>query len=180
MMPEILYFYLLAFLILICAGGIIFLPRMYLSAFSLFGLIVFSSLLYLDLNAAYIAIFQFILCGVCLSVYIFILLKKIGRLNLKLKLVTPFKIVCSGLITLLFGVLTCFFFAEEFTNSFFDIFSFVTEKSSDVVNFAQHLFPLHLVMILVLVSAVVIRVFILPSQKSEQIIEDTAVSEGNQ
>lgn len=181
MIPEIIYFYLLALLMIFCAAGVIFAPRMYLSALSLFFLIVFSSLLYFDLNASYIAVFQFILCGVCLSVYIFILLKKISRLNLKLKLVTPLKIICSAVFVFLFGLLTCLFFNEEFTNSFFDIFNFVTEKSSDIVNFAQHVFPLHLVAILVLVSAVVIRVFLLSVQNNtEQTGGENSMQEGNQ
>lgn len=169
MISEILYFYLLFFLLPLSALGVILAPRMYLSVLSLFLLICCSSLLYFGMNAKYIAVFQFILCGLFLSVYIFLLLKKIGRLNLKLKLVTPFKIIPSVIFTVLFGVLTCLFFNEEFSNALFDIFSFVTIKSSDVVDFASHLFPLHLVVLLVLVSAAVIRVFLISRQNAENI-----------
>lgn len=176
MAPDFVYFYVFAFLMISSALGIIFAPRMYLSLLSLFFLVVFSSLLYLGLNAVYLSVFQFILCGLCLFVYVFLLLKKIGRLNLSLKLVKLAKIVMSSFFILLFGICACIFFIKEFSNSLFEIFNSVAEKSSDVVNFGMHVFPLHLILLLVLVSAVVIRVFLLASQNNnaqpdEDIIE---------
>ena len=77
MAPDFVYFYVFAFLMISSALGIIFAPRMYLSLLSLFFLVVFSSLLYLGLNAVYLSVFQFILCGLCLFVYVFLLLKKL-------------------------------------------------------------------------------------------------------
>lgn len=176
--PDVLAFYVLAFLILVSASMVIFAPRMYLAAVSLFFLVLFSSFLYFSLNASYIAIFQFLLCGLCLSLYIFLLLKKIGRLNLRLKLVSPFKLFFRSFFVLALGVLTYLFFAEEFSNSLFDVFSFVSEKSSDVIDFAAHIFPLHLVLILVVISAIVIRIFLLSYQNTETISEDFKQLEG--
>lgn len=160
MESNIIYFYSLFFAILTSAIGVIFAPRMYISVLSLFILICSSCFLYLGLNAKYLAIFQFILCGLFLSVYIFLLLKKIGRINLHLKLVQPAKIVFSAICVLLFGVLTCLFFNQEFSNSLYSIFNFITEKSSDTVSFLQHAYPLSLVLILVFVSAAVLRIFL--------------------
>ena len=177
MIPEVLYFYVLSILMIISAASIIAAPKMYLSVGSLFLLICFSSLLYLNLNAGYIALFQFLLCGLCLFVYIFLLLKKIGRLNLRLKLVSKIKIIYSASAVLLLSCLCCLFFKEEFTNSLFDIFNFVTVKTSDVVDFAAHIFPLHLIFILVLISAVVIRVFLLSLDRKEPILSEKSVKE---
>ncbi len=176
--PDVLAFYVLAVLILVSASMVILAPRMYLSVVSLFFLVIFSSFLYFGLNASYIAIFQFLLCGLCLFLYIFLLLKKIGRLNLRLKLVSPFKLVFRTFFVFIFGVLTYLFFVEEFSNSLFDVFSFVSEKSSDVIDFATHIFPLHLVLILVVISAIVIRIFLLSYQNSEAISEDSKQKEG--
>lgn len=162
-----------------CALGVILAPRMYLSVISLFLLICFSSLLYFSMSAIYIGIFQFILCGICLSVYIFLLLKKIGRLNLKLKLVTIGKIVSSIVLTVLFGVLSCLFFKAEFSNALFDVFNFVAAKSSDVVDFASHSFPVHLVIVLFLVSVVVIRVFLISQQNTENAANPMSVDTGD-
>ena len=172
-MSDILYFYMLAFLMLISASGIIFAPRMYLSVLSLLSFILFSSLLYLALNAGYIALFQFILSGLCIFIYIFLLLKKIGRLNLALKLVKPLKIAFAATAVSLFGIFSCLFFKEEFTNSLFDIFNSVIEKSSDIIHFSDHIFPLHLMILLLFVSAVVIRVFLLSSNNTEQNEDET-------
>lgn len=171
MESNIFYFYFLCVIILGSAAGIILAPRMYIAVISLFGLICSSGLLYLSLNAKYMAIFQFILCGIFLCGYVFILLKKINRLNLKLKLVNPIKIIFSSLWVLLFGVLTCLFFNEEFNNSLYSIFNFIIEKSSDTVKFAEHIFPLHLVILLVFVAAIILRIFLsspVVSQNEEQ------------
>lgn len=159
-MSEVIYFYILFFFVLASSILVILTPRMYLAVFSLLALTFGSSLLYLTLNANYIAVFQFILCGLILSVFLFLLLKKIGRLNLKLKLVTPFKAVAGILAAVLFGGLSCLFFKQEFNNSLYSVFNYITEKSLDVVDFGESVFPLHLVLILLLVSAVVIRVFL--------------------
>ena len=52
----------------------------------------------------------------------------------------------------------------SFSSIIFEIFNFVAQKSSDIVAFDLHMFPLHLIILLVLVCAVVIRVFLLSSQ----------------
>lgn len=160
MESNVIYFYSLFFAILASSLGIILAPKMYMAAISLFCLICFSGVLYLGFNAKYIAIFQFILCGVFLCAYIILLLKKISRLNLNLKLAPPFKIIASSLFIFLFGLLTCLFFKEEYSNSLYSIFNFISEKSSDTVNFALHGFHLQLVILLVLVTAVVLRIFL--------------------
>lgn len=160
-------FYLIFFLVIGSSIGVIVAPRMYLALLSLFILVSSSSLLYFGLNAKYMAVFQFILCGLILSVSIFILLKKIGRLNLKLKLVPVGKLITGVFFVVLFGGLSCLYFNQEFNNSLYSIFNYISGKSDDVVNFAAHTFPLHLVVLLVLVSAIVIRVFF--SRQSEDI-----------
>ena len=171
MFSEIIYFYLLFFSIIGAALGIILAPRMYFACLSMFLLVCLSSLLYLSLDAIYIAVFQFILCGIFLSVYMFLLLKKIGRLNLNLKLVAVPKVIVSCLFTLILGAVTYLYFKEEFTNSLFEIFNFVTIKSSDVVDFKLHIFPLILVILLVFISLTVIRVFLLRQQAVETLSE---------
>ncbi len=160
MESNIFYFYSLCVIILGSAAGIILVPRMYMAVISLFCLICSSGFLYLSLNAKYMALFQFILCGIFLCSYIFILLKKINRLNLKLKLVNPIKIIASSCWILLFGILTCLFFNEEFNNSLYSIFNFIIEKSSDTINFMEHIFPLHLVILLVIVTSIILRIFL--------------------
>lgn len=171
MESNIFYFYSLFILIVGSAACIILASRMYLALISLFCLICTTGLLYLALNAKYLAIFQFILCGIFLSVYIFLLLKKIRRLNLSLKLVNPAKIIISMFWVLLFGGVACLFYNEEYSNSLYTIFNFIIENSSDTVKFSQHIFPLHLVMLLVIVTAAVLRIF-LSSQTQKQNEED--------
>ena len=160
MESNIFYFYSLFLLILGSALCIILASRMYLALIFLFLLVCTTGLLYLTINAKYLAIFQFILCGIFLSGYVFLLLKKIKRLRLSLKLVKPAKIIISVILVLVFGMLTCIFFNEEFGNSLYTIFNFVTENSSDTVKFLQHIFPLHLVILLVIVTAAVLRIFL--------------------
>lgn len=160
MESNIIYFYSMSFLILGSAAGVIFSPKMYLSVLSLFVLICSSSALYFGFGANYAAFFQLILCGFLLSGYLFLLLKKIGRMNLELKLNSIPKIIISSITVLALGVLTLCFFVEEFENSLYTVFNFVTEKSFDSINFAANIFPLHLVIIFVFVSAIVLRIFL--------------------
>lgn len=160
MESNVVYFYTLFFMILGSALGVIFAPKMYLALISFFALICFSGFLYLGLNSQYLAVFQFILCGIFLTIYIMILLKKIERLNLKLKLVSPFKIIISSGLIFAFGIMYCLFFNEEFNNSLYSIFNFVIEKSVGKISFAMHIFPLHLVILLVFVTAIILRIFL--------------------
>lgn len=157
---SVIYFYFLFVALCTCALGVIFSPRMYLSVLSLFLLVCFSSVLYIGFNAGYLALFQFILCGLFLSVYIFLLLKKIGRLNLNLKLASPVKIITGAVSIAVLGVLSVLFFNQEFDNSLYSFFNVVVEKSSDLVNFKYYVFPLSLLAILIFVAAFVMRVFL--------------------
>lgn len=160
MESNIIYFYSMSLLILGSAAGVIFSPRMYMSVLSLFVLICASSGLYFGFGANYAAFFQLILCGFLLSGYLFLLLRKIGITNLELKLNSLFKILVSSAVVFALGVLSLVFFVEEFENSLYTVFNFVKEKSFDAINFAANVFPLHLVIILVLVSAIVLRIFL--------------------
>lgn len=160
MESNIFYFYSLFFLMTLSAIGVILAPKMYMSVISLFGLVTLSSLLYLGLNSQYVAIFQFILCGLFLSVYIFLLLKKICRLNLGLKLASTPKIIISTVFTITFGIIEILFFKVEFNNSLYSIFNFITEKSTDVINFQTHGFQLQLLIILLFVTAIILRIFL--------------------
>lgn len=160
MESNVIYFYFLFAALCSSALGVIFSPRMYMSALSLFLLVCFSSLLYLGFSAVYLAIFQFILCGLFLSVYVFLLLKKIGRLNLTLKLASKAKIVTGICFIVLLCALCVLFFNQEFDNSLYSVFNFVIAKSSDIVDFEHYLFPLSLIGVLIFVAAFVMRVFL--------------------
>lgn len=168
MVTNLIYFYFLFFGIICSAFGIIFAPMMYLSAISLFLFVCFSSLIYLYLNSVYLSVFQFILCGLFLSVYIFLLIKKIGRINLRFGLAPFSKILVSSVFVLLFGGLFVLYFFQEFDSSLYSFFNAVVEKSFDTVNFRHYLYPLSLVGVFVLVSAVVLRVFLDNSLSVEQ------------
>lgn len=160
MIPEFLCFYLVSGILLMSALGVVFAPRMYIAVFSLFVLVSASSFLYFDLNARYLAIFQFILCGICLIVYLLLLLRKIGRLQLELKLVSKIKIVFRSLFVVLFGCCVVFFVSEELSSSLFGVFNFVLEKTSDEIDFLGNLFPLYLFVILVMVVSMVARSYL--------------------
>ncbi len=168
MVTNLIYFYFLFFGTIFCALGIIFAPMMYLSAISLFLFVCFSSLIYLYLNSVYLSVFQFILCGLFLSVYILLLIKKIGRINLMLVLAPASKIIVSSIFVLLLGGLFILYFFQEFDSSLYSFFNAVVEKSFGSVNFRHYLYPLSLVGVFVLVSAAVLRVFLDNSLAVEQ------------
>lgn len=167
MESNVIYFYLL--FTALCAGafGVIFAPRMYMSALSLLLVVCFSSLLYLGFNAVYLAVFQFILCGLFLFVYVFLFLKKIGRINLSLKLASKTKIIASICFLVLLSVLCTLFFSQEFDNSLYSVFNFVVAKSSDIVDFKNYIFPLSLIGVLIFVAAFVMRVFLEGVEKND-------------
>lgn len=167
MIPEFLSFYLVSGVMLVSAFSVVFAPRMYISVLSLFLLISSSSFLYFGLNARYLALFQFILCGICLIVYLFLLLRKIERLQLELKLVSNFKIVIRSFFIFLFGAFIVFFVNEELSSSLFDVFNFVYEKASDEIDFTGNLLPLYLFVILVMVISMVVRSYLRPSKNDE-------------
>ncbi len=168
MVTNLIYFYFLFFAVIICALGVIFAPMMYISAIALFLFICFSALIYLYLNSVYLSVFQFILCGLFLSVYIFLLIKKIGRANLSLSLAPTSKIIISSTFVLLLGLLFVLYFTQEFDSSLYSFFNSVVEKSFGSVNFKHYLYPLSLIGVFVFVSAAVLRVFIDNSLAAEQ------------
>lgn len=172
MESNILYFYSLFFLTLGSAMSVVFAPRMYLSVLSLFFLICSSSVLYWNLNAKYLAIFQVILCGFFLCGFICILLKKIGRLTLIIKKKTIFNIIFKTLILLLFAIVTVIFFIEDYNNSLYTMFNFVPEKAFDEINFKNYLFPLLLATILICTTAITARVFLITDPNQPQIDEE--------
>ena len=135
MVTNLIYFYFLFFATICCALGVIFAPMMYLSAIALFLFICFSSLIYLYLNSVYLSLFQFILCGLFLSAYIVLLIKKIGRINLRLGLAPVSKILVSSVFVLLFGGFFVLYFLQEFDSSLYSFFNTVVEKSFGSVNF---------------------------------------------
>lgn len=167
MIPEFLSFYLVSVVMLIGALGVVFAPRMYIALLSLFVLILASSFMYFDLNARYIAIFQFILCGICLIIYLFLLLRKIERLHLELKLVSKMKMAFRSLFVVLFGCFVVFFVKEELSISLFDVFNFVYEKTSDEIDFGGDLLPLYLFSILVMVVSMVVHSYLRSSKIDE-------------
>ena len=160
MVLNIIYFYILFFAICSSALGVILAPRMYMAVLSLFLLVCFTSLMYFSLNAIYLSVFQFILCGLILSAYIFLLLKKIGRINLGLKLAPASKIIMSSVFIILLATLSIMYFYQEFDNSLYAFFNASIENSFDSVNFKNNLYPLALIGIFVFVSASVLRVFL--------------------
>ena len=123
--------------------------------------------MYFDLNARYIAIFQFILCGICLIIYLFLLLRKIERLQLELKLVSKMKMAFRSLFVVLFGCFVVFFVKEELSISLFDVFNFVYEKTSDEIDFGGDLLPLYLFSILVMVVSMVVHSYLRSSKIDE-------------
>ena len=75
MESNIIAFYALTFVLFGSAVGLIFFPKMYMSLISFFCFVLSSCFLYWELNAKYLSVFQFILCGVILCGYLFLLLK---------------------------------------------------------------------------------------------------------
>jgi hypothetical protein len=153
---DVLYFYLLFFGVLAGAAGVIAAPRLFLSVVSLFVAVSASSLLYLRLNAHYIAIFQFVFCGLVFSSLLFVLLKKTEMFNLGSKFVTKFKAFTGIVLVFVFGLLVCLFANEEFSGSLYAFFSSVSERAFADTGFSGDIFSLQLLIIMVSVAAVVL------------------------
>lgn len=160
MESNIIAFYALTFVLLGSAVGMIFFPKMYMSLLSFFCFVLSSCFLYWELNAKYLSVFQFILCGVILCGYLFLLLKKIGRLNAELHLKNLLTIVVCFTLVSLFGVCILVFFYEEYNSALYSIFNFVQEKVFDSISFGANLFPLGLIVLLVFIVAIVLRVLL--------------------
>lgn len=180
MVPTFVSFYMLAAAMILAALGIILVPRMFLALISFVVLIFASSFVLFQLNSSYVAVFQLILCGIFVSGSIFILLKKIGRLNLKNRLVPIYKILSGAITAGIFGMLVLAFFKEDFSNSLYEIFNFTNEKSTSVLDFSLYAFPLHLVLLLIFVCVLVIRVFLLSAQNSALSSEGNTVDMQNE
>lgn len=157
MFSETIYFYFLSVMLLGSACMVIFAPRMFLALIGLFFAFLFSGMLCMTLNATFVAIFLFVLGCLILCPIIFLLMKRINRWNLQLKLAQPLKIIVSSVAAIVFGLIACLFVKEEFSNSLFNIFNFTNEKSADILNFKDYIFPLHIIIILVLISILAIR-----------------------
>lgn len=158
MISNVGSFYINSLILLIFALGVIFSPRLYWALICMFGCFVFSSLLLFNLSAIFVVMLD-ILFSLCLFLCIFIFAKKIDKLNLLNKIVFPFKLFVRFFFLILFGVLIFSFFYEEQSRSIFNVFNIVLDKTIDVVNFTQYLFPLHLIVLLVFVCIVVSSVF---------------------
>ena len=154
---EPVSFYLSAFLLLCSTAGVIFAPRMFLALISLFFAFLFTGVMCFMLNAKFIAGFVFVMGGVVLCPIIFLLMKKINRWNLPLKLSGVFKIIVTAVVLAVFGGVACLFVNEEFSNALFNIFNYVNEKSQDNMTFSGHVFPLHIVLVLIFAAIIVIR-----------------------
>ena len=162
---EPVSFYVSAMLLLGSTAGVIFAPRMFLALISLFFAFFFTGVMCFMLGAKFIAGFVFVLG----APVIFLLMKKINRWNLPLKLSGVFKIVVSAVVLAVFGVIACLFVKEEFSNSLFNIFNFVNEKSQDTMTFSGHVFPLHIVLILTFAAIIVIRGILTASADGEDV-----------
>ncbi len=166
---EPVSFYVSALLLLGSTAGVIFAPRMFLALISLFFAFFFTGVMCFMLCAKFIAGFVFVLGALVLCPVIFLLMKKINRWNLPLKLSGVFKIVVSSVVLTVFGVIACLFVKEEFSNSLFNIFNFVNEKSQDTMTFSGHVFPLHIVLILTFAAIIVIRGILTASADGEDV-----------
>ena len=162
-MATVICFYLMAIMLVTSALAVVFAPKMFFAVVSFFSVIFFSSLLYCFLNAKYLATFQFILCGIFLVGYILLLLKKIDKLDLSLKLVSKSKMIISSFFVFFFGFLITLFFIFEENHLLGRLFNFICQTSSDIVSFLQNIFPLSLVVIMLFVTAIVVRVLLLSS-----------------
>ncbi len=166
LITEPIYFYILAVLLIFSASAVIFAPRMFLAIIGLFLSFLFTGLICASLNAIFVAMFQFILCGLILCPVIFLSTRKISLWDFPLRLVKIPKIVISSIIVVLFCAVICLYVREEFSSALLNIFSYVNEKSADLFNFSEYLFPMHIVIILTVVAFVVIMSIIRPTEET--------------
>ncbi len=160
MFTESVCFYGLSGLLLGSLVLVIFAPRMFLALISLLFGILFTGLLCWSLNAKFIAVCMFLVFGVVLCPVIWTLMNMISRWNLPLKLVNPAKIIFTVFSLILFIFVTVLFIREEFSSSLLNIFNFVNIKSSEGFNFSEYVFPLHLIVILSIITIIVIKALV--------------------
>lgn len=154
-------------MLLASGAAVIFAPRMFLALIGLFCAFLFSGLFCLTLGAKFIAVSLFVLGCFILCPIIFILMKKINRWNLPLKIGSPLKLIVTGVVSAVFAFLAGLFVNEEFRSSLFAVFNLTLEKSEDVINFREYIFPLHIVIILALVAVVVVNAILRTTNTEE-------------
>lgn len=167
MFSETIYFYFLAVMLLGSSAMVIFAPRMFLALIGLFFGFLFTGLVCLTLNAKFIALSLFVLGCLILCPIIFLLMKKINRWNLKLKVAPPLKIIVTCSVTLVFAFLVCLFVNEEFSNSLLSVFNLIGGKSIDIVDFGSYAFPVHIIIILSVITLVVVKAILRNSNSAE-------------
>lgn len=172
------YFYIYAVLLIAGAAGVVFSPRMFAALCSFFFMLLFSSLIYGLLNAAFLAVFQFVLCGLMLCLMLFFILKKITIWMLPLKIASIVKIMFAIFVFCIFAVVSFFYVGFEFgSNSGLFIHMF-KEKSADIIDFSGFLFSVSLAVILTLTVCVALKNIELT--KTENLPEYANEKEGSQ
>lgn len=154
---EAVYFYIYAVVLVASALSVIFSPRMFLGVCAFFLTLLFSSLIYWLLSAEFIALFQFILCGLFLCIILMMILRKITILTLPLRVGSLAKIILTCIVLLIFGLISYFYMSVEFSGAINDIFGFINAKAADRFDFTNFTFPLHLVVIITGVMCVMLR-----------------------
>ena len=165
---EAVYFYIYALILIVSAVGVVFSPRMVLSFCAFFCTLLFSSCIYGLLNAGFMALFQFILCGLFLCIMLMLILKKITIWTLPLKVASVRKIVLSSVALVIFGIFSYLYVSFEFGGVIGEFFDFIKEKSVDIVDFSDFMFSIHLVIIITLVMCVMLRNIYLTKNNTEE------------
>lgn len=165
---EAVYFYIYALILIVSAVGVVFSPRMFLSFCAFFCTLLFSSCIYGLLNAGFMALFQFILCGLFLCIMLMLILKKITIWTLPLKVASVRKIVLSSVALVIFGIFSYLYVSFEFGGVIGEFFDFIKEKSVDIVDFSDFMFSIHLVIIITLVMCVMLRNIYLTKNNTEE------------
>lgn len=154
---EAVYFYIFSICLLLSAVGVVFSPKMFMSVIALFGAFLFSSLIYGMLGAYFMAVFQFVLCGLFLCFVFVLIMRKITKWNLPLKIAPFYKILLSSIVFGGFGIVVYFYVFFEFNGMPLDFFDFIKEKSVDIVDFSGVMLPVYLIIILIPVMCVLLR-----------------------
>ena len=156
-----------ALILVVSAIGVVFSPRMFYAFCAFFCTLLFSSFIYALLNATFMAVFQFILCGLVLCLILLLVLKKITIWNLPLKIATTTRTVAASLIMFLFGIISCLYVNFEFNGVIGYFLDLIKEKSMDVVDFSNFMFSIHLAIILTLVLCIMVRNIYLTKNSQE-------------
>lgn len=164
---EAVYFYIYAIILVVSAIGVVFSPRMFFAFCAFFCTLLFSSCLYGLLDAGFMAVFQFLLCGLFLCIMLILLLRKITIWTLPLKIASRFRVALSAVVLFIFGILTYLYVNFEFSGSIGDFFCFLNEKSVDTVDFSGFSFSIPLMIIITMVMCVMLRNIYLTKNNTE-------------